>query len=206
MLVAGLVGLLIGLAGAAAGIYFAFYAAGFFQYLGGKRSSPNAVSKETLFSRLIALNDPSKPYHLVRGKDTDLVAEWKIVDAKWYGIFNKSGFKEAYRAGLLLDEARHSVRCYEELGSVSWTAGTKGLVPSVHYQTSFFRGRILFKKEWGKGYAIKDPKTLEVGKVYDYKFDVNEIRDPIAAVVRENGWEWVPVTVKRHAIYQQPPS
>lgn len=75
MLVAGLVGLLIGLAGAAAGIYVALYAAGFFQYLGGKKSSPNAVNKETLFSRLIALNDPSKPYCLVRGKDTDLVAE-----------------------------------------------------------------------------------------------------------------------------------
>jgi len=37
--------------------------------------------------------------------------------------------------------------------------------------------------------------------VYEYKFDVNEIRGPIILIVEENGWEWVPVVAKRHAIY-----
>jgi hypothetical protein len=46
--------------------------------------------------------------------------------------------------------------------------------------------------------TIKQLKTLEAGKVYDYKFDVDEIRGPIIAVVEESGWEWVPVTAKRH--------
>jgi ribosomal protein L40E len=200
-----LIGLLIGLVAAGLGIYVALYAAGFFNYLGGKKGSPNAVKKETLATRLLALNDASKPYHIQKGEDTDLIAEWKIVDASWYGIFNKNGLSEAYRARLFLDETRHSVRCFEELGSVSWSAGTQGITPAIHYERSQFGGRILFKKQYAVGYGIKDPATLEAGKVYDYKFDVDEIRKPIIAAVRESGWEWVPVTAKKYTVYQGKP-
>ena len=199
------IGLIAGLLGAGAGLFFAFYALGFFQYLGGKKPNPNAVNKETLEKALLALNDPQKPYHLVPGEDTDLVAEWKIVDASWYGIFSKNRLSKAYRARLLLDEERHSVRCFELLGSVSWTAGTDGLSPSINFSKSSFGGRVFSEKSYGLGYGIKDPRSLEVGKVYEYKFDVNEIRAPIIATVKANGWEWVPVTVKRHAVYKNKP-
>jgi hypothetical protein len=131
---ASLIGALVGLIGAGAGVYVALYAMGFFQYLGGKRKPTRPpVTKHELLDRLLALNDPSKPYHIVKGVDADLIAEWKVVDAKWYGILNKSGLKEAYRALLLLDEARHAVRCYEELGTVSWTVGLKGPIPTISW-------------------------------------------------------------------------
>ncbi len=195
---------ILALVAVGAAIWVALYAAGFFQYLGGKKISPSAVDKETLLNRLLALNDPSKPYRIIQGDDTDLVAEWNIVDANWYGIFSKNRLSKTYHARLLLDESRHSVRCFEELGSVEWTAGTSGLVPSLHFQKTFFRGRILAQKEWAVGYGIKDVAPLEVGKVYQYKFDINDIRGPIEAAVKENGWEWVPVTVKKYAVYQQP--
>jgi hypothetical protein len=39
---------------------------------------------------------------------------------------------------------------------------------------------------------------MDVGKVYEYKFDVDEIRGPIEKMTKELGWEWVPVTAKRH--------
>ncbi len=198
----GLLGLLLGLAGAGAGLFFMLYALGFFQYLGGKKHDPKAVSKETLANTILALNDASKPYYIVKGEEADLVAEWKIVDASWYGIFSKNKLSEAYRALLLLDEARRSVRVFEELGSVEWSAGSSGLVPRVHFRKTFVRGRILFRKQWGVGYAIKDKTPLEVGKVYEYKFDVDEIRGPIESVVKENGWEWVQVVARRHATYE----
>jgi hypothetical protein len=205
-LVVGIIALVLGLAAAGVGIYFALYAAGLFQYLGGKRASPSATSKKELIKQLLALNDPSKPYHLAKGEDTDLVAEWNIVDATWYGIFSKNRLSETYRACLLLDEDRHSVRLYEELGTVNWSGGTRGLTPMIHYRKSFFHGRILYKKEWGKGYGIKQLSPPEVGKVYDYKFDINDIRGPIMAAVKQNGWEWVPVTAKKYATYRQPSS
>ena len=187
---------------AAAGVYFALYAAGFFNYLGGKKRSPNAVNKKILVKKLLDHNDPSKPYQIVKGNDTDLLAEWKFVDAKWYGLFNKNGLKSAYRARLLLDEERHSVRCFEELGSVSWSVGVNGITPSVHFQKSKFGGRILFQKSWGVGYGGKQLSPLEAGKVYEYKFDIDEIRGPIIEIIKENGWEWVPVTARRHTTFK----
>ena len=72
------------------GVFFALYAVGMFNYLGGKKRNPNAVDKETLRNRLLALNDDARPYQIVTGSDTDLVAEWKFADARWYGIFNKN--------------------------------------------------------------------------------------------------------------------
>lgn len=193
---------LLGLAGAGAGIYFILYGLGFFNYLGGKKSRHDAVNKDLLATKLLALNEASKPYHIVKGEDTDLVAEWKIIDASWYGVFSKSQLSKAYRARLLLDETRHSVRCFEELGSVNWTVGTAGITPQISYRKQFFGGRILFKKEYAVGYGIKKLPKLEVGNVYSYNFDIDEIRNPIIAIVRENGWEWVPVTAKRHATYK----
>jgi hypothetical protein len=43
----------------------------------------------------------------------------------------------------------------------------------------------------------------QAGKIYDYKFDINEIRGSVIVTVEENGWEWVPVTAMRHATYPQ---
>lgn len=197
-----MIGLFAAIVAAGTGIFFALYALGFFQYLGGQKQNPNAVSKAILVRKLTNLNDPAKPYRIIPGDsaDTDLIAEWKIADASWYGLFNKSGLKKIYRAFLLLDEARHTVRCFEILGTVSWSAGTAGLTPLVHYSRSRFGGRILFQKSYGAGYGIKDLKSMETGKVYGYRFDIAEIRDPIEATVKENGWEWVPVTAKRHVL------
>ncbi|MBN1363703.1 MAG: zinc ribbon domain-containing protein [Syntrophaceae bacterium] len=197
------ISLLAAIIAAGVGIFFALYALGFFQYLGGKKCNPNAVKKETIYQRLLSINNPSKPYQVISGEfdHTDIIVEWKFADASWYGIFNKNGLKKAYKALLLLDEKRHSVRCFEILGTVNWTAGTAGLMPIVHYSQSRFGGRILFQKSSGVGYGVKNLKSMELDKVYEYHFDVNEIRDPLKKTVEELGWEWVPVTAKRHAIF-----
>lgn len=193
---------LIGLTVAGLGIYVMLYTLGYFQYLGGKKPSTiPPVSKDELEKKILALNDPSKPYQIANGVETDLVTEWKIANAKWWGIFNKSGLKYTYKANLLLDEGRHSVRCYEQLASIRWTTGLDGPIPHISYQRNFFGGRILYKKEWAKEYGIRQLKTLDTGKIFDYKFDINEIRGPIIAVVEESGWEWVPVTAKRHVTH-----
>lgn len=203
---AGMIGLAAALVGAGTGLFFALYGLGFFQYLGGKKLDPRAVDKQTLRAALLALNDPAKPYRIVPAETTDLIAEWKVVDAAWYGLFNRNRLRKAYRALLLLDEARRSVRCFELLGTVSWTAGASGLVPTVRYSASAFGGRVLFQKSYGIGYGIKDLTAPAVDKVYEYRFDIEEIRAPIVATVRNNGWEWVPVTARRHAVHPRGPA
>ena len=51
---------------------------------------------------------------------------------------------------------------------------------------------------------MKEESAPNWEKVYDYKFDVNEIRGPIGWTVRQAGWEWVPVTTKRNVTYASP--
>jgi hypothetical protein len=201
MMITGLVAGLIGVLAAGAGAYFALLAMGFFEYLGGKKNDPAALSKDTLMQRLLDLNGDKIPYQITKGDDCDLVAEIKIVDAAWYGIFSKNKLSEIYRIIMLLDQERRSVRFFEDLGKLKWSAGASGLKPMVHYAKSFFRGRVLFKKEWGVGYAFRAAWPPEFGNVYDYKFDVDELRGPLRATVEKSGWEWVPVSGRRHAVY-----
>jgi hypothetical protein len=172
----GLIAGVGGLIAAGLGIYVMLYAFGYFQYLGGeKKSTTPPVTKRELLDRLLALNAPSKPYQILGGAE------------------------QSYRAFLLADETRHAVRYYEELGTIAWTIGLEGPIPVVRYAKSFFHGRILYSREYAKGYAVRQLTPPEPGKVYDYEFNVNEIRGPIILTVEQSGWEWVPVTAKRHA-------
>lgn len=196
---AGIIVGLVALLAVGAGIWAMLFGMGVSEYLGGKKKSANATSKEDLKRKIINLNSSDLPYEIKLGQDSDFTLGWKIVDAKWYGIFSREKISKIYRAWVLLDESRKSVRYYEELGDVSWHAGSDGLKPSISYQKAFIQGRILFQKSWGVGYGIKDDKTL--GKVYEYKFDVGYARDPLRKVVLESGWEFVPVVRGKHATY-----
>lgn len=197
-----IVAVIIAVIAAGSGVYFAFRGMGYFQYLGGKKPGRvPPIGKNTLIHALMDLNDNSSPYQIVKGTESDLIAGWKIADATWYGIFNKNKLTTAYKAFLLIDEPRHSVRCYEEYRSLTWSVGTAGPEPIVHYQKNFFGGRILYKKTYGVGYGFRTTDPRSAGKVYEYRFDIDEIRAPIIATVEENGWEWVPVTGKRNATY-----
>lgn len=192
---------IFGLIAVSAAIWAMLWGMGFFQYLGGKKKILSAIGKEELKEKILALNSPELFYQITPAKETDFLLEWKIADAKWYGIFSKERVEKTYHAFILLDDSRKTVRYYEELGSVEWHIGTGGILkPSVYYKEEFFKGRILFKKSWGVQYGIKENKTF--GKVYEYKFDVGYARDPLKKIVEENGWEFVPVIKKAHATFR----
>lgn len=183
-----------------AAIWIMLWGMGFFQYLGGKKKSPSAIGKEALKEKILVLNSPELPYQIMPAKETDFLLEWKIADAKWYGIFSKERVEKIYHAFILLDDSRKTARYYEELGSVEWHIGTNGIsAPSVSYKEEFFKGRILFKKSRGVQYGVKDNKTF--GKVYEYKFDVGYARDPLKKIIEASGWEFVPVVKKAYAVF-----
>ena len=183
-------------------IWVMLWGMGFFQYLGGKKKSASAASKEELKEKILALNSPELPYQINQAEGSDFSLEWKIVDAKWYGIFSKEKMSKTYHALILLDDERKTVRYYEELGSVEWHIGTDGLwKPGIRYSAQAWKGRILFQKSWGAQYGIKEDKTF--GKVYEYKFDIGYARDPLRKIVEESGWEFVPVVRKAHAAYSK---
>lgn len=52
-------------------------------------------------------------------------------------------------------------------------------------------------KSFGTGYAFKGINPLDYGQVYNYRFDVSEMKDPIAGIVTDGGWTFRPVMSKR---------
>jgi hypothetical protein len=172
---------------------------GFLDFLSGvKRPAAGvaAVSRDALIKKITALSGDTTPFVVRAGDESDLAAELNIVDAKWYEILAKAGLKKTYRILLLLDDAAHEVRALEETGELSWKAG----VPQATFSTEFFRGRTLAQKEFGTAYAFKDKSPGSFGKVYEYRFDVNDVKGPLIEAVTGSGWSYVPVTSKGKVI------
>ena len=154
------------------------------------------LSKEDLFAKLLSLNKEELPFKVEKGSEVDLLAQWKIVDASWYEIFARANLEKVHKIWLLLDENERTVRVLEESYSVSWRAG----VPVFSLEMEKFQGRTIGSKSFGIGYAFKGPDPLSFGEVYQYRFDVSEMKRPIVEIVTGSGWDFVPVISKKNLI------
>jgi hypothetical protein len=194
-----LIGVVVGVLGVGFAIFTAIWALGLFEYLGGKKKSHlNPISPDKLKACLLSINSPELPYEIKKAPEADFLVEWKIADAKWFALFAKERLQETYRGYLLLDDSLKSARYCEELASVQWIAGDNGRGnPAISYRKQFFRGIILFQKSWEVQYGIRE--DLTPGKIYEYKFDVRKVRNPIKKMIEDSGWEFVPVVRKSHA-------
>lgn len=151
----------------------------------------SAIATVELVRRLTALNAPGLPWLVRRGPEADLVVEWKYADATWWGLLAKSGVRKAYRLRLYFDEAAHRCGALDEFGEVDWSAGLLA-APRIHYSRTFFRGVQLVRKEGGVAYGFKTP-TGGLAKVLDYKFDIDELKQPVIDTVTASGWTYQPI-------------
>ena len=151
----------------------------------GKKPDKNApvLSADEVRQRLLTLNRETAPYQIIDGasQKVDLIAEWKIVDAKWYELFAKAGIKKVFRIYMKFDAAKHEVRGKDEEFSVEWRAG----VPSLSIAASKFQGQMT-SVEFGAAYAFTE--ELKPGVVYKYRFNTNEIKKPIQEAAAACGW------------------
>ena len=92
-------------------------------------SGTPVLAATQVIERLKALNRPTAPWGVIDGRSegVDLIAEWKIVDARWYEIFAKAGLAKAFRIYLKLDEATKEVKAQDREYEVSWVAGVPKL-------------------------------------------------------------------------------
>jgi hypothetical protein len=195
MPVAGIIGGIIGVVAALGGVFMAFYAAGMFEYLGGKKKpAVTPIDKEKLRQQIANINSVDLPYQINPSDKTDFELVWKIADARWLGIFARERLSKTYRAYICLDEAKHTVRVWQALDSVEWVAGA----PKVHFQKEFFRGKVIYQKSYGVQYGVKEDKSF--GKVYEYKFDIGQIIEPVKQTALAGGWEYVEVLRKKNAM------
>ncbi len=92
-----------------------------------------------------------------------------------------------------LDEKDGAARVLEESWDVQWRGG----VPETRVSAQASRGRTLGSKSFGTAYAFKGVNPLDYGQVYNFKFDVSEMKNPIAEVVTGAGWTFRPVLTKK---------
>lgn len=153
----------------------------------GKKPVSNApaLPPQEVLDRVLALNRPTAPYQIVDGKaeGVDLIAEWKIVDAKWYEVFAKASLNKVFRIYMKLDSEKHELRAQDHEYTVAWRAG----VPSLSLAVSSFKGQMT-TVEFGSAFAFTE--ELAPGQVYKYKFNTNELKKPIQETVAACGWTY----------------
>jgi hypothetical protein len=135
--------------------------------------------------RLLALNRETAPYQIIDGsaENVDLIAEWKIVDTRWYEIFAKAKLTKVFRIYMKFNQDKHEVRAKDEEYTVEWRAG----VPSLSMSASKFQGQKT-SIEFGTAYAFTE--ELQPGQVYNYRFNTNEMKKPIQEAVTACGWTY----------------
>jgi hypothetical protein len=161
---------------------------GLFDWLTGSKPAPAGVKRQSpakLRAALMGVNRKAAPFKVRSGEEegVDLIAEWRIVDAKWYEIFAKAGIKRVFKVLMKLDEKKSEVRAADQEWEVEWRAGT----PTLSLRGQAFRGR-KWEKSFETVYAFREDGSF--GKIYDYRFDTSEIKDPLIAAAHKAGWGW----------------
>ncbi len=197
LIVGGGLGLLGAMAGLAVPILI--WRGSFTRWLAARPDAGVApVSRDELMLRLLALDNPKRPFSYRPDDRYDLRAEWRLADASWWGVFQRNHLSASYLARVYLHERHREVRVFESWGRLEWSAGMYGVVPRVSWRRQFFRGVILFRRTKEIAYGIKDELPLDWGKVVDYDFDVWRIKGPILRTAVESGWTFCPVVHEGH--------
>jgi len=162
---------------------------GLFDWLTGSKQAPAGVPRqgvEVLRAALLRVNRETAPFTVREGgpEGVDMVAEWKIVDARWYEIFAKAGLERSFKVLMKFDEAAGEVRAVDQEWAVEWHAG----VPSLALSAEGFRGQKV-EMSFGTTYAFRE-EDLTYGKVYEYRFSTKELKTPLIEAASAAGWGW----------------
>ena len=141
---------------------------GLFDFITGNKSAAAGVPKapaSKLRETLLALNREGSPWQVRDGapENCDLVAEWKIVDARWYEIFAKASLTKVSMTLMKFDDTNGEVRSVDHDWTIEWRAG----VPTLSLSAEAFRGQ---KVEMSFGTAIGFREDFSPGIIYEYRF------------------------------------
>lgn len=139
---------------------------------------------------LLSLNEQDLPFEVVQDKNGDLVAQWKIADAKWVGLLKAGGLERQHNIVMRFDEPTRRVKAYDLDKAISWRADRASIALSFEY----FRGISLWQYERACeiGLLYKDG-SFGIKPAYNYRFLLAEMKNPIIDCICCNGWSFCPV-------------
>ena len=164
-------------------------------FTGRRAPTPGAARKDAadLRAALLGLDRETSPVTVRDGapEGCDLVAEWRVVDARWVETFAKAGLSKVAQVLMRLDVGKAEVRSVMRDWTVEWRAG----VPGLSLSAEAFRGQKV-EMSFGKAFAFRE-EDLSLGKVYDWRFDTRALKGPLQETVAASGWAWRPVAFGR---------
>lgn len=146
--------------------------------------------------KLLSLNNEKLPFIVTQDpkKADRLVALWKIADEKWIELFAARGLRIQYELRMKIDEDKGRVLAQDNFRKFEYTGGIRGGDVKFSRQLSFFKGIQLFQYERSAQYGViyKDGQ-LKINYAYNYKFNINEVKNPVIQISTGSGWEFRPV-------------
>ncbi|MFH0849273.1 MAG: hypothetical protein V1857_07205 [archaeon] len=154
------------------------------------------LSCKDLKAKLLSLNDAGLPFSVTQDPKNEerLVASWKIADEKWIELFAARGLRVQYELKMRLAENKGVVLAQDNYRRFEYAGGPGLSGVRFRRQFSFFKGIMLFRYERAAQYGvIYKNGELKIDYSYNYKFDPDEVKNPIVSMVTGSGWEFRPV-------------
>ena len=140
---------------------------------------------------VLALNSDELPF-VYEPTDEGVVGRWNYANVKWAAVLGAGSVDADYQLWVTLDEASGTF-AFLETEQVEETRGSVGADGiGVHYERSTFRGvKKSYKFDLGAAILAKvtDRGGETVGQTYGYRFDTDEIKDPVTAALEPLGYE-----------------
>lgn len=155
----------------------------------------SAVSPGTLRTQLLAINAEDIPFTVEPAKSgNDLIATWKYADARWAGIMATGGMSSTASIRIRIDDKKQRVRVIDRSIKINWAASAAGSF-KASVNASIFRGITFFNYDSGMvaGIIVSADGKPSLQPSYSWKFDLNEMRNPLIGIVVNSGWKWQPV-------------
>src|SRR5919112_65558 len=175
----------------------------------------SSASKDKLIDTIIDIGSKTRQFSASRAKETDIILERKIIDIEYDGDSGREKIDNTYRAYILLDDSALEAKYNEEItdSSQGINAGVSSGNISFGTSKSLFKDKTFGHKEFGKtgSFNKRDNEddmnnnnneiTKEKGR--NISFDIEQIRNPIEQILRQNGWKLSLVVSKNDALYKK---
>ncbi len=131
------------------------------------------------FSEAVRDAAEGTPY-VVTDTESGFDVTLNIVDAEWYGLFNRAGLNKVYTHHVKLDDGQGTFSITDQSRTLDWQAG----VPRLAASAEIMRGRV---KEFGVEKVWAFDEHGHFGVQAEYRFNSEEGRQLIEGVARQLG-------------------
>jgi len=146
------------------------------------KGSGQPISFENLKKEILAINTFDSAVMVTEKNPRHLVVTWKYVDATWFEVFRKAGMTSTYFLHIKFNPEKNAVYLVDRTKTIKWHKGPLGFAKSF----SLFSGILMNKLAIGKAWGIRE--NFSIGKLYDYKFSPEEIKNPVMNTILRSGW------------------